>query len=76
MQRFIVKTGSSFRFRDLASLFYENDLSKADIPPVRKLTNSYRSTAEILNLGQSVIDMIETFFPDSIDKLSADSGTT
>ncbi len=43
--------------------------TKAQIPIVKQLTVNFRSHTRILELANSVITLIEKFFPKTIDKL-------
>lgn len=65
--------GVAFRFCDVASLFYKNQ-EKCRIPPVQKLTKSFRSTSEILYMANTVLEIIECFFPETVDILPKDYG--
>ncbi|PKK63431.1 hypothetical protein RhiirC2_855013 [Rhizophagus irregularis] len=73
-----IARGSSFRFEDLHALLYNWERTRVkinhsniDINPNRfELDINYRSHNGILQLASSVIDLIQHFFPNSIDKLS------
>ncbi|CAB5211866.1 unnamed protein product [Rhizophagus irregularis] len=73
-----IARGSSFRFEDLHALMYKWERtrdkinrSNININPNRfELDINYRSHNGILQLASSVIDLIQHFFPNSIDKLS------
>jgi len=71
-----IAKGVGVRFADLNSLFtlpqemtygvVDNAWRK---PTVRQLTVNFRSHGKILELANSVVTLIETFFPKTIDKL-------
>ncbi|POG66195.1 hypothetical protein GLOIN_2v1659127 [Rhizophagus irregularis DAOM 181602=DAOM 197198] len=73
-----IARGSSFRFEDLHALLYNWERTRVkinhsniDINPNRfELDINYRSHNGILQLASSVIDLVQHFFPNSIDKLS------
>ena len=68
-----IERGIGFRFCDLQTLFhYEKQLN--DKPQIFQLTNNYRSHSGILNLASHVVELIEHFFPLTIDKLKKDRG--
>lgn len=67
-----IERGIGFRFCDLRSLFYFENERKT--PEISQLTANFRSHSGILNLASSIVDLIEFFFPDSIDKLARDYG--
>ncbi|CAG8567860.1 13873_t:CDS:10 [Dentiscutata erythropus] len=78
-----IARGSSFRFQSVLSLMYQWELirSKANpnwrgaFKPQRfELNTNYRSHNGILRLASSVIDLIQCFFPESIDKLPQERG--
>lgn len=61
-----IAKGVGFRFYDLKDIFSNQQVS---IPSVVQLTKNYRSHNQILNLANSIVDIIELFFPQTIDKL-------
>ena len=61
-----IAKGVGFRFCDLQQCFKNKNM---DIPKVVQLTCNYRSHNKILELANSVVDIIEHFFPKTIDKL-------
>lgn len=78
--------GVHFRFEDIRHLFYEEFVLKSSgealmhgkgekglIPKISHLSQSFRSHAGILNLAQSVIDIVHHFFPLSIDFLNPET---
>ena len=64
-----INRGIHFRFGDLKALFKDAEIS-SDTPSILQLTINFRSHGRILDLANSVIRIIELFFPNSIDKLS------
>ena len=65
-----IAKGVGFRFYDLKDIFSNHQV---DIPSVVQLTKNYRSHNMILNLANSIVDVIELFFPQTIDKLQRES---
>jgi ATP-dependent exoDNAse (exonuclease V) beta subunit len=65
-----IAKGVGFRFYDLKNIF---DSKTVSIPSVIQLTKNYRSHGKILDLANSIVDIIETFFPQTIDKLQRES---
>jgi len=65
-----ITKGVGFRFYDLKEIFSNK---KVEIPSVIQLTKNYRSHAKILDLANSIVDVIECFFPQTIDKLQRES---
>ena len=57
----------SFRFKDLRVLFHETKFLPDVAPKLNILQINYRSHTGILNLAKFVIDLIERYYPDSID---------
>lgn len=76
-----IARGIDFRFQDIKFLFYKefllgsgNDgaygkIEKGKIADVFQLSQNFRTHAGILNLAQSVINLLYHFFPLSIDTL-------
>lgn len=64
-----IAKGVGFRFCDLRSLFRDPSLTHK-APEVKQLTINFRSHGKILDLANSVIALIETLFPQTIDKLA------
>ena len=68
---------SEFRFQTVKDLFHNQlktfvprDKSGKPVPPHDfQLTRNYRSASEILNLGNSCVDVMDNFFPKQVDKL-------
>jgi superfamily I DNA/RNA helicase len=65
-----IAKGVGFRFHDLKDIF---DNKKVCIPSVIQLTKNYRSHTKILELANTIVDLIEFFFPQTIDKLQRES---
>ncbi|XP_026447497.1 TPR and ankyrin repeat-containing protein 1-like [Papaver somniferum] len=77
--------GIDFRFQDIRSLFYNEFLSecgsngkdklkeKDQISDVLHLNQNLRTHSGVLNLSQSVIDLLYHFFPLSVDILSPET---
>ncbi|KAL6223346.1 hypothetical protein ACLB2K_006733 [Fragaria x ananassa] len=80
-----IARGIDFRFQDIWHLFYkkfvlesrtdkyEDRKEKGQISEVYHLTQNFRTHAGILNLSQSIIELIYRFFPFSIDVLKPES---
>ncbi|KAK9742962.1 hypothetical protein RND81_03G208100 [Saponaria officinalis] len=75
-----IAKGVDFRFEDITSLFYKEFLHGDDrkqekkmMSPVFQLTQNFRTHAGILNLAQSITELIYHFFPESIDKLKPET---
>ncbi|CAG8450090.1 7512_t:CDS:10 [Dentiscutata heterogama] len=78
-----IARGSSFRFQSVLSLMYQWELIRSQTnpnwhgtfkPQRFELNTNYRSHNGILRLASSVIDLIQCFFPESIDKLPKERG--
>ena len=65
-----IAKGVGFRFYDLKNIFED---CRVSIPSVVQLTKNYRSHSKILDLANSVVDLIEWFFPETIDKLQREA---
>ena len=82
-----IARGIDFRFQDIRLLFYKEFLfglgnngaygekEKGHITDVIQLSQNFRTHAGILNLAQSVINLLYHFFPLSIDKLRPETTT-
>ena len=82
-----IARGIDFRFQDIPLLFYKEFLfglgnngaygekEKGHITDVIQLSQNFRTHAGILNLAQSVINLLYHFFPLSIDKLRPETTT-
>ncbi|XP_021736173.1 uncharacterized protein LOC110717119 [Chenopodium quinoa] len=80
-----IARGIDFRFEDIRKLFYEEFLNNMEvvgdeqkkikglISPTFQLSQNFRTHAGVLNLAQSVIDLIWHFFPNSIDPLKPET---
>ncbi|KIY72674.1 hypothetical protein CYLTODRAFT_449643 [Cylindrobasidium torrendii FP15055 ss-10] len=78
-----ISEGSSFRFDDLKAFQHRLEMRRrADLldhgascrPQLFTLAVNYRSHAGIVNCARSVVDLIHTFWPNSIDKLAPEVG--
>jgi len=65
-----IAKGVSFRFFDMKPSF--NFRSKVP-PKVVQLTKNYRSHQKILDLANSIVDIVELYFPRTIDTLQRES---
>ena len=61
-----IAKGVGARFLDLRHIFSGLDF---EVPRIVQLTTNYRSHGRILDLANSVVSLIELFFPKTIDKL-------
>ncbi|KAJ1693613.1 hypothetical protein LUZ63_010311 [Rhynchospora breviuscula] len=75
-----IARGIDFRFEEIRSLFYEEFLSdfkgkkkESRLSDMFQLCQNFRSHIGILKLGQSVIDLLYYFFPNSVDKLNPET---
>ncbi|CAI2362242.1 unnamed protein product [Moneuplotes crassus] len=77
-----IAKGVAFRFYDLKTVFsnlkylnsnHNNDKEEILEPKVIQLTKNYRSHNSILQLANSIVDIIELYFPHTIDKLQRES---
>uniref|UniRef100_A0A803KZ79 UvrD-like helicase ATP-binding domain-containing protein n=1 Tax=Chenopodium quinoa TaxID=63459 RepID=A0A803KZ79_CHEQI len=81
-----IAKGIDFRFEDIRNLFYEEFLNnkiegvgeerkriKGLISPTFQLSQNFRTHAGVLNLAQSIVDLIYYFFPNSIDPLNQET---
>ncbi|PWA96132.1 uvrD-like Helicase, ATP-binding domain, P-loop containing nucleoside triphosphate hydrolase [Artemisia annua] len=72
-----IARGIDFRFQDIRSLFYKEFLStktshkceKGLVTEIFQLKQNFRTHAAVLDLAQSVIDVIYHYFIHSVDKL-------
>eukprot|EP00899_Mesostigma_viride_P010553 jgi/Mesvir1/1949/Mv22967-RA.1 len=72
-----IARGVAFRFADLRSIFHHESTRNPRCNPPReviKLVNNYRTHAGILQLANVVVELLEAFFPASIDSLPPDRG--
>ncbi|TYK30411.1 uncharacterized protein E5676_scaffold349G00130 [Cucumis melo var. makuwa] len=80
-----IARGIDFRFQDIRSLFYKKFVlpqirsggrereDKGHISEIFHLSQNFRTHAGVLNLSQSVIDLLYHFFPQSIDILKPET---
>lgn len=61
-----IAKGVGFRFCDLETLFYESALAK---PKIYQLTMNFRTHNQILEMANSIVALLETLFPQTIDKM-------
>jgi len=61
-----IAKGVGFRFCDLKTLYFESSMLA---PKVVQLTINFRSHNQILELANSVVALLETLFPATIDKM-------
>jgi hypothetical protein len=70
-----IAKGSLFRFEDLSALVFR-ELSTADPFGSRlveaRLAHNYRSHNGILRLAASVVDLLYTYFPETVDRMERD----
>lgn len=67
-----IAVGVGFRFTDVRQMFF-NSFGGIE-PELLKLTHNYRSHSGILQLAASVVELLYSFFPESLDKLPPDFG--
>ncbi|KAM7258275.1 hypothetical protein ACFE04_014016 [Oxalis oulophora] len=71
-----IAKGVGFRFQDIRSLFYKEFLQesgKAKISDILQLSQNFRTHRGVLNMAQSVVDLLIRFFPTTIDRLSPET---
>ncbi|PWA47179.1 hypothetical protein CTI12_AA501530 [Artemisia annua] len=76
-----IAKGIDFRFQDIRSLFYKEFLStrksrkeeKAVVSEIKQMKQNFRTHAGVLDLAQSVIDILYCYFVHSIDKLEPET---
>jgi ATP-dependent exoDNAse (exonuclease V) beta subunit len=68
-----IAKGVGARFLDLRHIFSTLDY---EVPKIVQLTTNYRSHGRILDLANSVVSLIELFFPKTIDKLVKEESET
>jgi hypothetical protein len=63
-----ISKGLAFRLCDLRSAFVEGHCtSRHEAPEVRRLTTNFRCTASVLRLGNDVLNILQAYFPNSLD---------
>jgi hypothetical protein len=67
-----IAVGVGFRFTDVRQVFFEKFGSKK--PELLLLFHNYRSHAGVLRLAASVLDLLYTYFPLSLDVMPPDQG--
>jgi tetratricopeptide (TPR) repeat protein len=67
-----IQDGIDFRFSDLRTLLYRRSYGA---PTIHQLTVNFRSHAQLIRLGNSVVSLIESLFPFTIDRLEKDQGS-
>ncbi|KAI7748574.1 hypothetical protein M8C21_000113, partial [Ambrosia artemisiifolia] len=76
-----IARGIDFRFQDIRSLFYKEFLAsrragkqeKGIVSEIFQLKQNFRTHAGVLDLAQSVIDILYCYFPHSIDILEPET---
>ncbi|CCO36370.1 TPR and ankyrin repeat-containing protein 1 AltName: Full=Lupus brain antigen 1 homolog [Rhizoctonia solani AG-1 IB] len=80
-----INVGSSFRIKDLKAFIYENMIPQDSARPQRKqtvpfslfeLTVNFRSHGGIVRYAASLVELIYTLFPTSIDVMQPESAKT
>lgn len=78
-----ISSGVGFRFEDLKVLFQQmrvrwsqvpGALHKIEVPEVESLCVNYRTHNGILKMAASLVDLLEKFFPMTLDKLPREKG--
>lgn len=65
-----IAKGVGFRFCDLETLFYDSELAK---PNIYQLTMNFRTHNQILTMANSIVALLETLFPQTIDKMDKET---
>ncbi|GJX49807.1 UvrD-like helicase, ATP-binding domain, P-loop containing nucleoside triphosphate hydrolase [Tanacetum coccineum] len=76
-----IARGIDFRFQDIRSVFYKEFLStrksrkqeKGVVSEIKQMKQNFRTHAGVLDLAQSVIDILYCYFVHSIDKLEPET---
>ncbi|KAJ6813050.1 uncharacterized protein M6B38_145180 [Iris pallida] len=63
---------NDFRFEDIKCWFYNECQSRSGNVNSFQLTTNFRSHSGIIDLAESVLDVLYHFFPDSVDKLDSE----
>ena len=71
-----IMKGVSFRFADLKALFFrESQQRPVNVPDrIYQLTCNYRSHSGIVRLASSVVELLQHFFPESLDRIAKEQG--
>ncbi|KAL0950587.1 hypothetical protein HGRIS_007379 [Hohenbuehelia grisea] len=76
-----ISIGSSFRFNELKAFIFSVERKRLkrripdhDAPKVFQLAVNYRSHGGIVNCAHSVVQLIENFWPNTIDRLKPERG--
>ena len=76
-----IARGVGFRFRELQGLFHYRleqipiYKDKYLVPEVHQLTINFRSHSNLIKLGNSIVRLLEYYFPSTIDILAEDQGS-
>ena len=65
-----IAKGVGFRFCDIEELFREAELVK---PSIRHLTMNFRTHNQVLAMANSIVSLLETLFPQTIDKMAKET---
>jgi tetratricopeptide (TPR) repeat protein len=65
-----IAKGVGFRFCDIETLFQEAELAK---PSINQLSMNFRTHNQVLHMANSVVSLIETLFPQTIDKMARET---
>lgn len=65
-----IAKGVGFRFCDLETLFQESELAK---PSIFQLTMNFRTHNQVLAMANSIVALLETLFPQTIDKMAKET---
>ncbi|CAJ2639834.1 unnamed protein product [Trifolium pratense] len=77
-----IERGIDFRFEDIKSLFYSKFIPESEASAYNQgkdkaktciLNQNFRTHSGVLKLSQSTIDLLSSFFPDSIDALKPEN---
>ncbi|GJZ28590.1 UvrD-like helicase, ATP-binding domain, P-loop containing nucleoside triphosphate hydrolase [Tanacetum coccineum] len=71
-----IARGIDFRFQDIRSLFYKEFVSTQTgkhMSEIKQLKQNFRTHAAVLDLAQSVIDVLYEYFSHSIDRLEPET---
>ena len=65
-----IAKGVGFRFCDIETLFQEAELAK---PAINHLTMNFRTHNQVLAMANSIVSLLETLFPQTIDKMAKET---